>query len=132
MHTARKNTFFNIYFGLISGISFVWLCIATIVFAYDLISQKIINNEEYLSQNYRNIERCDNIDVNLSTSKTEGLHQWSITIEDKEACIKKAKDKLLLKRSIDSKETLLLSWLRMVILLIIFPIHFMYFRKQNK
>ncbi len=132
MTTSRKNIFFNIYFGLIAGISFIWLCIATIVFAYDLISNQIISNEEYISQNDRNLERCNNTEKPTIIAEKEGLQTWPIIIENKQECIKKETERLLLKRSIDTKETLLLSGLRMVILLIVFPVHFISFRKINK
>lgn len=131
MSKSKKNVFFNIYFGLISVSSFIGLCISIIVFAYNIISNKIITDEEYFSQDYWSLERCEH-KWEIYNPKTEKYERTEISDESKNKCIEEEKKKLLLKRSIDNKETILLSWLRMVILLIVFPIHFTYFRKINK
>lgn len=125
MTTNTKHTFLNIYFGLVSLISFVWLSIAVIVFLHSLISKTIITEDEYISQNHREIDRCDE-PIYLGEKTKER------TEEQKEECTMKAIENLILQRNVDTKETLILSGLRVIILLVIFPLHFIYFRKHNK
>ena len=142
MATTKKHTLFTIYLGIVSFIAFIWLAISIIVFAHKIISTKIITDEEYIAQNHRELDRCENnilvdypkyidiknnIEENIETKKTKE----ELKIE-KEECIKKTKERLILQRNIDKKETMILSWLRGVILLIIFPIHFIYFKKYSK
>lgn len=126
MPNSKKNTLLTIYLWLVSLISFIGLAIATIVFAYQIISSNVISNEEYTAQHHWEIDRCD-----------ETIYVWKDdnkvrTPAEKEECITKAQTQLTLQRSIDNKETLLLSGLRAVVLLVIFPLHFVYFRKSNK
>ena len=120
MPTGKKHTFLNIYFGLVSLISFIGLSIAIIVFLHSILSKTIITEDEYVSQNHREMDRCD---------EPTYLGENS---EQKEECIMEAKETLILQRNVNAKETMLLSGLRGIILLIIFPLHFTYFRKHNK
>lgn len=112
----KKQNLITIYFGLISLVSFIGLAIAAIVFSNTLISKTLISDEEYIVKNSREISRCDE----------------PIYLVEKEECITKAKENLLLQRSIYAKETLILSWIWTIILLFIFPIHFTQFRKNKK
>lgn len=125
MPTGKKHTFLNIYFGLVSLISFIGLSIAIIVFLHSIISKTIITEDEYVSQHHREMDRCD-----------EPIYLWEKTKErtdeQKEECIMEAKETLILQRNVDAKETLILSGLRVIILLVIFPLHFIYFKKYNK
>jgi hypothetical protein len=125
MPTGKKHTFLNVYFGLVSLISFVGLAIAIIVLAHQIISKNLISEDEYIAQHYWEIDRCEE-PIYLGDNSKER------TPEQKEECISKAKNTLLLQRSVDTKETLILSGLRVIILLIIFPLHFTYFKKYNK
>lgn len=118
MATDKKHSLLTIYFGLISLVSFIGLCIALIVFANTLISKKLITNEEYMAKNSREITRCD-----------EPIYLERTTAE-KEECISKAKETMILQRNVNSKETMILSLIRTIILFIIFPTHFVYFRKN--
>ncbi|HRX64043.1 MAG TPA: hypothetical protein P5060_02970 [Candidatus Absconditabacterales bacterium] len=121
----KKHTLFTIYFGLVSLVSFIGLIVALIIFAQKLISTNIITDEEYISQNHWEVDRCDEPIYmgNDSRERTE---------TEKEECIQKAKTTLILQRNVDTKETLILSGLRIIVLLAIFPIHFIYFKKYNK
>ncbi len=138
MPTTRKSTLLTAYLGLVSLISFIWLAIAIIIFAHSVISKNIITNDEYISQNHREIDSCeDNIRLMMDYPTYDGKApqitktQEELTLEQEE-CITKAKANLALQRNIDFKETMILSGLRMTILLVIFPLHFIYFRKSNK
>ncbi len=125
MPNQKKHTLFTIYLWLISLISFVWLAIAVIIFTYKLISTNLITNDEYISQNHREMDRCE-----------EPIYLWDNSKEktsiEKQKCIESTKQTLILQRNVDKKETMILSWLRGIILLIIFPLHFIYFKKYNK
>jgi hypothetical protein len=126
MPNTKKNTFLTIYLWLVSIISFIGLAIAVILFTYQIISSNIISDQEYTAQNHREIDRCE-----------EPVYLWSDinnikTPQEIEECITKTEINLTLQRSIDTKETLLLSGLRTIVLLIIFPLHFIYFKKSNK
>jgi len=125
MSTNKKHSLLTIYLGLISLVSFIGLCIAMIVFANTIISKKLITDEEYTAKNYREITRCD---------EPIYLGEWSKerTTVEKEECISKAKETMLLQRSVNTKETMILSLIRSIILLIVFPIHFIYFRKNMR
>lgn len=125
MPTEKKNSLLNIYLWLISLISFIWLSIAIIIFANTIISKNLITNEEYITKNSREITRCDEpIYVNEKTKERTNV--------EKEECITKAKEMLILQRNVNTKETMILSLIRVIILFIIFPIHFKYFRKNIK
>ena len=125
MPTAKKHVLFIVYLWLVSLISFIWLAVAVIIFSHKLITTNIITNDEYISQNHREVDRCD-----------EPIYLWEKSKErtevQKEECLTKAKNQLILQRVVDTKETLILSGLRGIILLIIFPLHFIYFRRYNK
>jgi hypothetical protein len=125
MPTQKKHTLLTVYLGLVSLISFIWLAIAIIIFTHKIISLNIISDDEYISQNHREMDRCE-----------EPIYLWDDTKErteeQKETCITKAKENLMLQRKVDAKEIMILSWLRGIILLIIFPLHFVYFKKNNK
>ena len=125
MPTQKKHTLLTVYLGLVSLISFIWLAIAIIIFTYQVISLNLISENEYVSQNHREMDRCDE-PIYLGEKTKER------TDEQKEECIMEAKETLILQRNVDAKETMLLSGLRGIILLIIFPLHFTYFRKHNK
>ncbi len=126
MTTNKKNTLFTVYLGVVSLISFIWLAIAVIVFAHSIISKNIITDEEYTHQNHRELDRCEE-PMYLMDEKIEEK-----TDIEKEECLTKAKENLTIQRNVDFKETMILSWIRMIVLLIIFPLHFIYFRKYNK
>lgn len=125
MPTEKKQTLLNVYLWLISLFSFIWLCIATIIFANTIISKNLITDEEYMARNNRKITKCDEpIYINdKSQQRTE---------VEKEDCITKGKESLILQRNVDTKETMILSLIRTIILLVVFPIHFKYFRKNTK
>ncbi len=125
MPTQKKHTLLTVYLGLVSLISFIWLAIAIIIFTYQVISLNLISENEYVSQNHREMDRCDE-PIYLGEKTKER------TDEQKEECIMEAKETLILQRNVNAKETMLLSGLRGIILLIIFPLHFTYFRKHNK
>ena len=132
MSTTKKSTLFTVYLGLVSLISFIWLSITVIIFAHSIISKNIITDDEYITQNHREIERCDE-------QLHEPMYMWNEwnkidkkTSTEIEECITKAKNKIIGQRNVEFKETIILSWLRAIILLIIFPLHFIYFRKYNK
>ncbi len=125
MANEKKHSLLTIYLGLISLVSFIGLCIALIVFANTLISKKLITDDEYMSKNSREITRCDEpIYLNEKTKER--------TTAEKEECILKAKETIILQRSVNSKETMILSLIRTIILLIVFSTHFIYFRKNLK
>jgi uncharacterized membrane protein (DUF106 family) len=125
MATNKKHNLLTIYLGLISLVSFIGLCIAVIVFANTIISKKLITDEEYMAKNSREITRCDEpIYLNEKTKER--------TTVEKEKCVSKAKKTMILQRNVNSKETMILSLIRSIILLIVFPIHFIYFRKNMK
>jgi len=125
MATDKKHSLLTIYLGLISLVSFIGLCIAIIVFANTIISKKLITNEEYMAKNSREITRCDEpVYLNEKTKER--------TTAEKEECISKAKETMILQRNVNSKETMILSLIRSIILLIVFPTHFIYFRKNMK
>ncbi len=125
MPTQKKHTLLTVYLGLVALISFIWLAIAIIVFTHQLISLNVISDDEYVSQNHREMDRCDE-PIYLGDNSKERT-----TIE-KEECVTKAKETLILQRNVDAKEVMILSWLRGIILLIIFPLHFIYFKRYNK
>ncbi len=125
MPIQKKHNLLTVYLGLVSLISFIWLSIATIIFLHSIISKNIITNEEYISQNHRELDRCEEPRYLWEDNKQR-------TTEQKEECINKAKNTLILQRNVNTKEKLILSWLRAIILLIIFPLHFVYFKKYNK
>lgn len=122
---SKKHTLLTVYLWLVSLASFIWLCISVIIFVYQILYTNVITDEEYISQNHRKIDRCEDpvYMKNESIEKTE---------EEKNECIEKAKTQLILERKVNTKETLLLSWLRFFVLMIIFTLHFRYFRKNNK
>jgi len=126
MQTAKKHTLFTVYLWLVSIISFIWLAIAMMTFSYKLLSNAIITDEEYTANNNREFTKCEE-PIYLWTDNTKLR-----TDTEKDECIKKAKENMLLQRKLNTKETLLSAWLRAIILLIIFPIHFIYFKKHNK
>lgn len=125
MPTQKKHTLLTVYLGLVSLIAFVWLAIAIIIFTHQLISLNVISDDEYISQNHRELDRCE-----------EPIYMWDDSRErtetETEECIQKAKETLILQRNVDAKETMILSGLRTIILLVIFPLHFIYFKKYNK
>jgi hypothetical protein len=125
MPTTKKHLLFTIYLWLISLISFIGLSITVVILAKEIISNNIITNDEYAAQNHRELDRCD-----------EPIYLWDDTKErtedQKEECITKAKESIILQRNVNSKETIILWGLRTIILLIIFPLHFIYFKKYNK
>lgn len=126
MPTQKKHTLLTVYLGLVSLIAFIWLAISVIVFTHKVISTNIITDDEYIAQNHREMDRCEEpiyLWDNKSETKTEA---------EKEECIKKSKENLILQRNVDKKEVMILSWLRGIILLVIFPLHFIYFKKYNK
>jgi|GEM_PF-1639020 len=125
MPTEKKHGLLTIYFGLISLISFIGLCIAIIILANTIISKNLITDEEYMAKNSREITRCDEpIYLNEKTKER--------TTTKKEECISKAKETMILQRSVNNKETIILSLIWTIILLIVFPTHFIYFRKNMK
>lgn len=124
MPTQKKHTLLTVYLGLVSLISFIWLAIAIIIFAQKLISLNLISDDEYISQNHREMDRCDD-PIYLEDNTKER------TDIQKKECITKSEETLILQRNIDTKEVMILSWLRGIILLIIFPLHFIYFKKYN-
>lgn len=126
MPNTKKHALLTVYLWLVSLISFIGLAIAIIVFAYQIISLNLISTEEYIAQNHWEIDRCE-----------EPMYLWNDkneirTPQEQQECITKATTTLELQRNINAKETLLLSGLRGVISLIIFPLHFLYFRRNNK
>ena len=124
MPTQKKHTLLTAYLGLVSLISFIWLAIAIIVFTHQLISLNVISDDEYISQNHREMDSCEGPIYLWDDSKER-------TDAQKEECTTKAKESLLLQRTVDAKEIMILSWLRGIILLAIFPLHFVYFKKYN-
>ncbi len=122
-----KKNLLSVYFGLIALASFIWLCIMFIIFANNLISKAVITDEEYMSmsQNSREITRCEE-PIYLNDKSRER------TAVEKEECILKAKEKLILERNMRSKEKIIYSSIGLFLLLIIFPIHFVNFRKTAK
>lgn len=125
MPTEKKQTLLNIYLWLISLFSFIWLCIAAIVFANTIISKNLITDEEYISKNNREITKCEEpIYMNDKSQQRTEI--------EKEECITKGKESLILQRNVYAKETMILSLIRTIILLVVFPIHFKFFRKNIK
>lgn len=120
-----KKNLLSIYFGLIALASFIWLCIMFIIFANNLISRNVITDEEYMTKNPREITRCED-PIYLNDKSRER------TAVEKEECILKAKEKLILERNMRSKEKIIYSSIGLFLLLIIFPIHFVNFRKTAK
>ena len=125
MANEKKQTLLTIYLWLISLVSFIGLCISFIIFANTLVSKKLITDQEYLVRNSREMDRC-----------SETIRVWDFAKErtdlEKEECEEKTKEKMLLQRSVNSKETMISSLIRFFILLFVFPIHFTYFRKNVK
>lgn len=126
MPTQKKHTLFTIYFWLVSLVSFIWWAIAIIIFSYQLISLNLISEEEYISQNHWEVSNCE-----------ESRYIWTDNFKEKtksevEKCKEETRTNLLLQRNVDAKETIILSWLRIIILLIIFPLHFIYFKRYNQ
>jgi hypothetical protein len=125
MPTTKKHLLFTIYLWLISLISFIGLSITVVILAKEIISNNIITNDEYAAQNHRELDRCN-----------EPIYIWDTAKErteiQEEECITKAKESIVLQRNVDSKNTIILWGLRTIILLIIFPLHFIYFRRYNK
>ncbi len=120
-----KKNLLSIYFGLIALASFIGLCIMFIIFANNLISKAVITDEEYMTKNPREITRCED-PIYLNDKSRER------TAVEKEECILKAKEKLILERNMRSKEKIIYSSIWLFLLLIIFPIHFVNFKKTAK
>ena len=120
-----KKNLLSVYFGLIALASFIWLCIMFIIFANNLISRNVITDEEYMTKNPREITRCED-PIYLNDKSRER------TAVEKEECILKAKEKLILERNMRSKEKIIYSSIWLFLLLIIFPIHFVNFKKTAK
>ena len=120
-----KKNLLSIYFGLIALASFIWLCIMFIIFANNLISKAVITDEEYMTKNPREITRCED-PIYLNNKSRER------TAAEKEECETKAKKQLVLQRNIRAKENIIYSSIGLFLLLIIFPIHFVNFRKTVK
>jgi hypothetical protein len=96
-----------------------------IIFANNLISRNVITDEEYMTKNPREITRCED-PIYLNDKSRER------TAAEKEECETKAKKQLVLQRNIRAKENIIYSSIGLFLLLIIFPIHFVNFRKTAK
>lgn len=128
MPITKKHTLLTVYLWLISLISFIWLAIAIIIFAHSIITKNLITNDEYIAKSHRELDRCEEPNY-VWPEQTKKI---TMTKEESEKCLSKAKENLILQRNVDFKETIILSWLRALALLIIFPIHFIYFKKHSK
>ena len=73
-----------------------------IIFANNLISKAVITDEEYMTKNPREITRCED-PIYLNDKSRER------TAVEKEECILKAKEKLILERNMRSKEKIIYS-----------------------
>ena len=120
-----KKNLLSVYFGLIALASFIWLCIMFIIFANNLISRNVITDEEYMTKNPREITRGEERSYVNDKSRERSA-------AEKEEGETKAKKQLVLQRNIRAKENIIYSSIGLFLLLIIFPIHFVNFRKTAK
>lgn len=123
--TEKKHKLISLYFWIISIISFFWLCVAIALFATSALRHKLITDEEYISLNYREIENCKSYKYEWGTDRAPTQEEIS---QCEENTIKRIKND----RNYTTKNELINSWIQIILMLIIFPINFINFKKREK
>lgn len=120
--TSPMKNLTKLYFILVSLVSVIWLAIWYGIAGYNYFMSKYITNDEYLMKNYYEIEACNQPDYSKTTWPDNKPTER--TTEEKETCKTEATTRILARRSLDTKESVIGWLIRWSIALILFITHF--------
>lgn len=112
----------KLYFILVSLVGVIWLAIGYGVAGYSFFMSKYITNDEYMVKNYYEIDTCNQPDYS-KTSWPDAKPVEKTDVE-KQKCKDEATTRVLLRRSIDTKESVIGWLIRWSIALVLFLFHY--------
>lgn len=116
----------SVYFGLATLIGLIWSIITLSIFLSSTASLLFITDKEYLAQNYREVQNCE--DPSYDHIKEKNIEK---TEEEISLCKTNTEERITLQRSIRYKETAIESAIWFLIFGLVFWFHYSYFRKMD-